>query len=73
MLKVVFINVDEMLKVIKENQPLNTTELTKAMGFELSRNNITKVYNKIRRLSMDGIIQTKRVGGSRVIWINLEK
>jgi predicted transcriptional regulator len=66
----VTINVDELLKKIKENQPVNCTELTKLLGFECSSENVNKVYNKVSRLALDGIVKTKRVGGSRVIWID---
>jgi len=72
MFKLVFIDTDELLKTIKKNQPLNCTELTKAMGLEPSKANIIRVYNKVSRLAMDGIIRSKRCGGSRVVWINLK-
>ncbi len=67
-----FVDTDELLKVVKENQPVNCSELTKLMGFASTKPNITRVYNKIKRLALDGIIKTKRCGGSRIVWINKE-
>jgi len=67
----VTVNTQELLEKVKDNQPLNITELTIVMGYELNLEARSKVYNRVKSLVMDGILKSKKVGGSRVVWIKI--